>query len=212
MSRLRANFRLSDITPIGGPTVSRHRLASALLATAVGGIAAACSLESGVPASPLQAQAIEADARTAGQSDIAALRRSLAPYHRLEVARESDWPTAITPCWYHGELGAMGYHYANPERIDLVLDPLRPEALIYEPLAGGKYKLVGAEFIVPIAAWTGTKPPELYGQAFSRVEDLGLYALHVWAESENPAGMFASWNPKVSCKYAAESVDRGLAH
>ncbi|MGQ0835593.1 MAG: hypothetical protein ACT4O5_11885 [Gammaproteobacteria bacterium] len=42
----------------------------------------------------------------------------------------------------------MGVHYVLPVRIgDGVLSADEPEALIYEPLPGGRLRLVGVEFI-----------------------------------------------------------------
>jgi hypothetical protein len=37
---------------------------------------------------------------------------------------------------------------------------------------------------------------------FAVVEGFGVYGLHVWIERENPRGLFAPWNPAVSCKFA----------
>lgn len=185
----------------------RNTLVAALFVTGAAGLSA-CTVESTAPAAAANAGIVaEANASATVKQELAALRAALAPYHRIELATAADWPTAITSCWY-STAGAMGYHYANTERFDGVIDPLRPEALVYEPLPGGKYKLVAAEFIVPIAAWTEEMPPRLFGQSFHRNDGLGIYALHVWAWKANPAGMFAAWNTNVSCQYAAESEDR----
>jgi hypothetical protein len=67
---------------------------------------------------------------------------------------------------------------------------------------------VAIEYIVPIPMWSGSEPPSLVGQEFERNDALGLYALHLWLWRHNPNGMFADWNPKVSCAGAAESEDR----
>jgi len=37
-----------------------------------------------------------------------------------------------------------------------------------------------------------------------------VWALHVWAWRENPSGLYANWNPKVSCQYATNVVN--MAH
>jgi hypothetical protein len=58
------------------------------------------------------------------------------------------------------------------------------------------------EYIVPAAAWdqAGNRtPPMLFGQTFHLNEQLGVYALHAWIWKHNPAGVFADWNPRVSC-------------
>ncbi len=52
--------------------------------------------------------------------------------------------------------------------------------------------------IVPFALWEGS-PPELFGQEFVANEADGVWQLHVWLFRNNPAGLFADWNPTVSC-------------
>lgn len=50
---------------------------------------------------------------------------------------------------------------------------------------------------------TMTRPPELFGQRFTLVEEgnrYGLpafYELHAWVWKRNPAGVFADYNPPV---------------
>jgi len=140
---------------------------------------------------------------------LAALRRATAPFHNIDKAIQADYDTPITSCWYHSELGAMGYHYGNLEYLENgEVDLLRPEALMYEPGPGGHYRLVGMEYIVPVAAWEGAGNPTLLGQQYHLNEALGLYTLHIWLWRDNPAGLFANWNPKVTCDHAEESEDR----
>lgn len=104
--------------------------------------------------------------------------------------------------------GAMGVHYANGELVgDGALDAQHPEALLYET-KNGKQQLVGVEYVVLADAWNSSHqmPPVLMGQLFNLVgtpNRYGLpafYELHVWAWKDNPDGMFADWNPKVSCE------------
>lgn len=76
---------------------------------------------------------------------------------------------------------------------------------MYEPQTGGHMKLVGMEYIVPLAAWQGTTPPVLLGQQFTQHATLPIYKLHIWLWRNNPQGTFADWNPKVSGESAAES-------
>jgi hypothetical protein len=86
----------------------------------------------------------------------------------------------------------MGIHYVNGNLVgDGKLDPSRPVALMYEP-RNGKLELVGVEYIVMAGAWdAGNKTPPTLIPAF--------YTLHVWAWKPNPRGVFADWNPRVSC-------------
>lgn len=104
--------------------------------------------------------------------------------------------------------GSMGVHYANPTLVgDGALDARYPEVLMYEPLADGHMRLLGVEYVVIAEAWDSTHPapPVLRGQLFHYEESpnrYGLppfYALHVWAWKANPKGMFADWNPSVTC-------------
>jgi hypothetical protein len=39
-------------------------------------------------------------------------------------------------------------------------------------------------------------------QTFKRNEQFGVWALHVWLYRDNPSGIFADWNPRVSCAAA----------
>ena len=105
--------------------------------------------------------------------------------------------------------GAMGLHYVNLELVaDGVLDPRRPEIVIYEPLPNGGRRLIGADFLIFFDAWhaknTGT--PELGGQLMHLIDSpnrYGLpafYTLHVWAWKPSPTGAFVNWHSDVSCE------------
>jgi hypothetical protein len=104
--------------------------------------------------------------------------------------------------------GAMGVHYVNGSLVgDAVLDPRRPEALVYEQ-RGQNLHLVALEYIVFKQVWEdagNTEPPTLFGREFDLVNSpnrYGLppfYALHAWAWKVNPSGDFFAWNPRVDC-------------
>ena len=102
----------------------------------------------------------------------------------------------------------MGVHYANGDLFaDPAIDAGHPEALVYEPSANGRLKLVALEYVVLQSAWDAThsSPPELFGQPFNFTaagNRFGLpayYSLHAWIWKHNPAGTFEMWNPDVSC-------------
>jgi hypothetical protein len=106
------------------------------------------------------------------------------------------------------DAGAMGLHYVNfPLVLDGVLDPARPEIVIYEPLPNGKLQLVGADFLVFADAWhaKNSAAPQLMGQLLHLFESpnrFGLpafYTLHVWAWKESPTGAFVNWHKNISC-------------
>lgn len=110
---------------------------------------------------------------------------------------------APIPCASGIDGGAMGVHYVNGDLIkDEKVEIGKPEAVMYEPGADGKMKLVAVEYI------TTKGPATLGGQLFSftnapnRYGLPAFYELHVWAWKDNPKGAFADMNPHVSCEHA----------
>jgi hypothetical protein len=132
------------------------------------------------------------------------------------------------------ELGNMGIHYISLQGLgvnlppgagpqppgvrldgtDGVIDPMRPEVLVYEPTSDGGRTLVGIEYLVFKQAWEAagnTAPPSVGGQEFYLMADDPAtemdeahgfephYELHVWTHRPNPSGLFAEWNPAVTC-------------
>jgi hypothetical protein len=139
------------------------------------------------------------------------LRQATARFHDLDTAGAAGYVAAITPCWESRTRGGMGYHYADPDLLfdQATVNLLEPEALMYEPGPGGQMTLVGMEYIVFIDQWeavhgVGADPPALLGQSFHPHSALPIYKLHIWLWRDNPSGVFADWNPKVSCRHAAE--------
>ena len=112
-------------------------------------------------------------------------------------------------CIEHHHEGGMGVHYVHGKRVgDTVVRARKPEALVYAPRPGGGLRLAAVEYIVFKAAWRAEHPtgkPRLHGQPFTLVpagNRYGIpafYALHVWAWQDNPAGLFAGYNPDVVC-------------
>jgi hypothetical protein len=92
----------------------------------------------------------------------------------------------------------------------------RPAILIYEPQQNGKLELVAVENLVFIDAWekAGRKQiPSFQGVPYDRMRDdpattvdeahlfAPHYDRHVWLYRENPNGIYAQFNPNVSCKW-----------
>ena len=163
-----------------------------------------------VPLVPDEAHAVHSGAHASTPEiirQLAELRRATAPYHNFDRAVAAGY-NAITPCWEHRTLGAMGYHYGKEWPWDTNVNLLEPELLMYEPGPGGQMRLVGMEYIVPKAAWDAISPgvpPTLLGQQFHPHSTLPIYKLHIWLWRDNPRGAFADWNPKVSCEHAAQA-------
>jgi hypothetical protein len=138
---------------------------------------------------------------------IRVVREATERFRDVKVA-EAEGYTLTFGCVSGGEYGAMGLHYVNfPLVLDGVLDPTRPEIVIYEPLQNGRVRMTGADFLVLASDWheQNAAPPELLGQLLHLFESpnrFGLpdfYTLHVWAWKENPTGTFSNWHAKVSC-------------
>jgi hypothetical protein len=131
-------------------------------------------------------------------------------FRDVEVAKAAGYEL-LFGCVSGSEWGAMGMHFVNMSLVfdDGVLDPRQPEIVIYEPLPSGRLRLIGADYLVPAAAWHTKNPtagpPELMGQLLHLFESpnrFGLpdfYTLHVWAWKDNPNGTFVNWHPRVSC-------------
>jgi hypothetical protein len=128
------------------------------------------------------------------------------------------------------KLGAMGVHYFRPDLLGITAPPNprvdgngtytdfhHPAVLLYEPQADGSMKLIGVENLVFEKAWKAaghTQPPSFHGVPFDHMVDnpatpideahgfMPHYDRHVWVIRDNPNGVFAQYNPNVTCKYA----------
>lgn len=130
-----------------------------------------------------------------GQADLNSVRNFTAKYHDLDKAQHDGYH-ALLACFDLSGVGGMGQHYVNLSLLDGSVDPMQPEALVYE-VDSNKLKLVAVEYIIPIDAWTSSQAPTLYGKQFTRLDSLGLWALHAWIWKPNPDGIFANYNPSV---------------
>jgi hypothetical protein len=137
------------------------------------------------------------------QEWLAGLRAATAAYQRIEAALDAEYDIVFQDaCFELPGVGGMGYHYVNGGLVDGTVEEFAPEALMYEPQKNGRMRLVGVEYVVPFAAWIDPQPPVLHGQEFHPNETFGLWTLHVWMFKHNPDGMFADWNPTVTCAWA----------
>jgi hypothetical protein len=135
-----------------------------------------------------------------GNADLAAANMAAAVYQDVEQAEADGYASTLETlgCFEDAQRGGMGLHYANDTLMDAHLDATAPEALLYELDHRGEIaSLVAHEYIVPIDAWTGSAPPRLFGQDFHRHPVLPVWILHTWIWKDNPAGVFADFNPRV---------------
>lgn len=147
------------------------------------------------------------------QDELAQVRRATARFHDVDAAiaagYELGWVNGsgqriITNCVFHPTAGAMGYHYFNASLMaDLTTDALQPEALVYAPRENGSLELAAVEWVVrgPNSNPPGTPdPPLVLGMQMHILNPaVGFWLMHAWVWKHNPAGMFADWNPEVSC-------------
>jgi hypothetical protein len=136
--------------------------------------------------------------------DIAEIKRATAKFHNVQKALAAGYLPA-EHCIAVPGVGAMGYHYVNPDLVDGVVDPLRPEVLVYQPSGEGRHlKLVAVEYFVPagtVASHPMLGPVPFEGPMPGHEPGMPVhYDLHVWLWQHNPDGTFATWNPAGSCQ------------
>jgi hypothetical protein len=155
-------------------------------------------------------------AHGAGLGDeLARVRAATAKFHRvsraIEAGYELGWVNGagvriVAGCVSHPTAGAMGYHYFNAKLMaDNGVEANRPEVLVYAPGQDGRLELVAVEWVVRSAQ---SNPPGVSEAPSVLGMDMHIlvpppgpafYLTHAWVWTENPAGMFADWNPDVSC-------------
>lgn len=128
-------------------------------------------------------------------------------------------------------LGAMGIHYFRPDLLGISGPPNprvdgtgthtdfnQPSILIYEPQTDGSLKLVAVENLVFKKSWEAaghSAPPSFHGVPYDHMFDDPAtptideahnfephYDRHVWLYRDNPNGVFAQFNPNVTCAHA----------
>jgi hypothetical protein len=135
------------------------------------------------------------------------VRAAVARYHSVDQASRDGYVQA-SPC-ESSAAGTMGQHWANFALMaDGVIDPLRPEVLLYLPDENGNLKLVAVEYFKRDAdgsLLTDGDRPFFFGQPFDGPmpgHNPAMpvhYDLHVWVAEENPNGVYAQWNPTLRC-------------
>jgi len=133
-------------------------------------------------------------------AQLAKVRAATAKYHNVATAIANGY-APVSPCVASpaGE-GGMGFHYRKAALLDGQINPLTPEVLVYERKDNGKLRLVAVEYFEWAAAVNSA--PTAFGRTLLGPQTHGLEAhfeLHAWLWKHNPSGMFAQWNPRVSC-------------
>jgi hypothetical protein len=163
--------------------------------------------------------------RTQPDEALQELARQLEPYKDVSYARSHGYIQG-SACESHPTLGTMGHHYVSPRLLGLTapingrvngtgtytgVEP--PGILLYIPDGQGGLRLAGIELLVFAAAWdaANSHPPMYRGRAFNYMADdpntqqdeahgfMPHYDLHIWLFDHNPSGLYAQWNPAISC-------------
>lgn len=145
---------------------------------------------------------------TSSPGGLDGVKAATAKYHSLQQAAADGFSAHHEPC-VSSPAGAMGVHHVHPARVvDASLDPRTPEALLYVPDSRGASTLAGVEYIYADDdqdLTTDADRPTLFGQPFDgpmpgHGPNMPVhYDLHVWLWSDNPSGVFAPFNPSLSC-------------
>ncbi len=191
-------------------SIRRHLAAAAFAAAA--GMAGACSSGStaGTAGAATTAGATTTDTAHGGndaaaQAELSAadlqavadVRKATARFQDIRAAKEAGYTVQHPAGCAASSEGGQGFHWLNESLVDDKVELLAPELVMYEPQPDGTLKLVGVDYVVPYKE--GSSPPKLLGREFMHNVPLEVWALHIWAWEPNERGMFAAWNPAVSC-------------
>lgn len=138
---------------------------------------------------------------------VSTLRPITARFHSIQQAEAAGY-VRMSPCT-SSPAGGMGIHYENAGLMaDPAVDIASPEILVYFPDENGRLKLVAIEYWKTDAdgslTTTGDRPV-LFGKGFNgpmpghHPAMPAHYDLHVWVWEHNPAGLFAPFNPTLTC-------------
>lgn len=197
----------------------RMRLKFFIVAVAAS-LASACASTAPGPGEPTLAEVRSATARFRDVNVALAEGFIRDPFDLCETAEMMGRPASM---------GAMGIHYFRPDVLGVTAPPNprvsgtgthtdfhNPAILIYEPQADGSLELVAVENLVFRDAWRSSghsAPPTFHGVAFDEMVDdpnttmdeAHMFAphfdRHVWIYRRNPNGVFAQFNPAVSCEH-----------
>jgi len=140
--------------------------------------------------------------------ELQAVRSATAHFHSVTLAERAGYVRTLE-C-VHSPAGTMGIHLEHPGLMaDDSLNPQRPEILVYLPV-DGTLQLVAVEYwkaaeLDNAGIPTAADRPSLFGQPFQgpmpghHPAMPTHYDLHVWLWADNPAGMFAQFNPSIQC-------------
>jgi hypothetical protein len=172
----------------------------------------------------------EADGTFHVGPELAAVRQATIRFHDISAAYAAGYTTEFEPCVEIPGGPVMGVHARHDTLMaDQIVDPLRPELLLYEPKPNGGLRLVGVEYFRIVLvhdgdprtndepkAWFGPgappsdrivgDTPQLFGHPFDGPMEGHIpqmpwhWDLHAWIWQANPDGVFADFNRTIRCR------------
>jgi len=126
---------------------------------------------------------------------------ALTPYYSGAKAEENGYMN--TEKCITTEKGGYGVPFVNTDFTGTDLH--RPGVLLYRLASSWTYNAMGVEWYVPAASTDS--PPSMFGRPFDgpmeshspKSDQPEHYGLHAWLFNANPNGIFARYNPTISC-------------
>jgi hypothetical protein len=130
-----------------------------------------------------------------------AARQATARFQNTQAAEKADYINIDL------FIPNMGEHLLNPNLVDAVFEPDKPEALVYADLGNGRLQLVAVEYLAP---YTPSGPPEGFAGDCDQWSEFPVpddpdtpeseaifWTLHAWIWEPNISGTFAKFNPLI---------------
>jgi hypothetical protein len=221
-----ASRRGSTLPHLGTATVRHPWRWLAALAFALAGCNQDSPVQANAHLSHHNGLALSSLSGSAVAPTLEALTQSTAAFHDLSTALSAGYGlfsapprTAADGCISSASDGGMGYHYGRLDNLaDDSVTLLDPEFLVYAPKDAprkdgeARTRLAAFDYFIPYSPkWPGPndanfkRAPRLHDfSTMSALPDLAFapsrfdgWMFHIWLWEQNPAGMFANWNPSV---------------
>ena len=184
--------------------------------------AAVCVLFAGAPASALASRTLPPSAPppSAFATSMSRWPRAMSPRPEASARAPPTWAGRRRSARWGSTISARicSASPLRPTRASPAAAPTpiscNPAILIYEPQADGSLQLVAVENLVFESAWRAAgndSPPTFHGRPYEHMVDDPAttideahmfephYDRHVWVFRDNPSGVFAPFNPNVTC-------------
>jgi hypothetical protein len=182
-------------------TTVTHSLRQSLAVAAAAALLVGCADERSLVTDPetmSSTQFARAESALEG-AVLATLRNATASYHNIDNAI-ADGYVLVSDCEVRTGHDPAGILYANVDNLmDGIIDPEKPEGLLYAPREDGPPRLMGVDLAIPYALRLEAEPPEFLGVTLYPEDEFGVWGLHVWIWGHNPEGMFEEGHPDIHC-------------